>query len=318
MTTRIGAMIEHAGQSLDRIVEFALLGEKIGVDSLWLTHLPGQRDTLTLAAGVAAKTDRVAVGTAITPTYTRPPVVMAQTAITLDEMSGNRLVLGLGRGHEMFGEWMVGGTYAASTEPMREYLTIVTSVIRNGDASFTGRFHRGQIAFGCPRNPDLPVFVGAFGPKMLELAGELADGVLLWLCTPDYVRDVALPGLRKGWARRPGGSAGFEVVATVSATVTPEPEVAHAATKRMMTGYLRMENYQKLLSASGFVDEVRTRQASDAMVDALSVAGGAGEVRDRIDDYLAAGATGVMLSPMLEDETGLARFAATMEAAVNR
>jgi F420-dependent oxidoreductase-like protein len=317
MTTRIGTMIEHAGQPLDRIVEFARLAEKAGVDSLWLTHLPGQRDTLALAAGLAAETDHVMVGTAITPTYTRPPVVMAQTAITLDELTGNRLVLGLGRGHQVFGEWMVGGTYTPSVEPMREYLTIVNSIIRRGDASFSGGFYRGQIAYGCPRNPDLPVYVGGFGPRMLELAGELADGVILWLCTPDYLRDVALPSLEKGWARRPGGSTGFEVVAMVTATVTPEPDVARAATKRMLAGYLRMENYKKLLFASGFVDEVRTGQPSDGMVETLSVFGDAHQVQDRIGEYFAAGATVLMLSPMLDDATGFARFTATMEAAVS-
>ena len=136
----------------------------------------------------------------------RPPVAMAQTAITLDEISGHRLVLGLGCGHRIFGEWMLGATYSASIAPVREYLGIVTGLIREGEVSVTGSWFSGRVIYGAPRRAGLPVYMGSVGPRMLELAAEMADGVILWMCTPGYVRDFVMPRLRAGWARRPGGT----------------------------------------------------------------------------------------------------------------
>ncbi|HTT52200.1 MAG TPA: LLM class flavin-dependent oxidoreductase [Streptosporangiaceae bacterium] len=308
-TMRISATIEQVDMSHMAMIEHAEIAAKAGVDGLWVSQLPNQRDSAMLLAGLAARVSDVAIGTAVFPIYLSPPAVMAQTALTLDEISGNRLVLGLGRGHRFFAEWMLGGRYPASVAPVREYLTIVTSLIRQGEVNAAGSWFSARAMYGAPRRAELPVYLGSFGPRMLELAGELADGVILWLCTPSYVRDVVMPSLRAGWARRPGGHDGFGVVVILPALVSPQPEQGRDCGRNMLNGYLRIENYQKLLTASGFGDDVRSLRVSEAMIDDLCAIGSAQTVRERIAAYRAAGVTEIALNSLEEKD-----FVATVEA----
>jgi alkanesulfonate monooxygenase SsuD/methylene tetrahydromethanopterin reductase-like flavin-dependent oxidoreductase (luciferase family) len=311
MKSRISVTIDQVGLSLSTILERADIAAKSGVDGLWVSQPPSQREAGMLLAGLAARTPGVTIGTAVLPIYMSPPVTMAQTALTLDEISGNRLVLGLGRGHRMYGEWMLGGTYSASVGPMREYLTIVTSLIRKGEVNIAGSWFTGRAFYAAPRRPQLPVYVGSFGPRMLELAAELADGVILWMCTPSYVRDVVMPSLRAGWARRQDDHATFGVVAMVPALVSPQPEEGREGARGMLTSYLRMENYQTLLAACGFGDDVRSLRVGDAMIDELCAIGSGQVVRERIEAYREAGVTDVAIAPLSEKH-----FLATLEEAI--
>lgn len=312
MKTRVSLSVEHVDRSFDAIAERVGFAAKCGVDGLWVAQLPSQRNIAMLLAGLAARTPDVAIGTAVLPIYASPPVVMAQTALTLDEITGGRLMLGLGHGHRMFAEWVVGGTYSGSVGAMREYLTIVTSLIREGDVNLAGSAFSGRAFYAAPRRARLPVYVGSLGPRMLELAAELADGVILWLCTPSYISDVVMPSLRAGWARRQTDRAGFGVVAMFSALVAPRTAdaQARAAARSMLSGYIRMENYQKLLAAEGFGDDVRSLRAGDAMIDELCAIGSAQLVRDRIAAYQEAGVTEIALNPILADD----HLEATLEA----
>jgi F420-dependent oxidoreductase-like protein len=312
MKTRISVTIDQINQSLGAIGERADLAAKSGVDGLWLPQLPSQRDVGLLLADLAAHTSDVTIGTAVLPIYVSPPVAMAQTALTLDEISGGRLALGLGRGHRIFGEWVLGGTYSGSVGPMREYLTIVTSLIRDGQVNVAGSWFSGRAFYAAPRRPQLPVYVGSFGPRMLELAAELADGVVLWMTTPSYVREVVMPSLRAGWARRQGDRAGFGVVAMMPAVVSGQPAECRQAARSMLGGYLRMENYQKLLVASGFGDDVRSLRVGDVMIDELCAIGNRRLVQERIAAYREAGVTEVAIAPL--GDTHLVE--ATLEAAV--
>jgi alkanesulfonate monooxygenase SsuD/methylene tetrahydromethanopterin reductase-like flavin-dependent oxidoreductase (luciferase family) len=310
MKARISVTIDQVDLSFSTIVERADIAAKSGVDGLWVSQLPSQRQAGLLLAGLAAHTSGVTLGTAVLPIYTSPPVIMAQTALTLDEISGHRLVLGLGRGHRIYGEWMLGGTYSASVGPMREYLTIVTSLIRKGDVNIAGSAFAGRAFYGAPRRPELPVYVGSFGPRMLELAAELADGVILWMCTPSYIRDVVMPSLRAGWAHRQSDHDAFGVVAMMPAVASPEPQEDRESARSMLTGYLRMENYQKVLAAGGFGDDVRSLRVGDAMIDGLCAIGSGQVVQERIAAYREAGVTEVALAPLAEKH-----FVATLEAA---
>jgi F420-dependent oxidoreductase-like protein len=308
---RISATIEQVDLSHMAMIERGQIAAKAGVDGLWVSQLPNQRDAIMLLAGLAARVTDVAIGTAVFPIYMSPPVVMAQTAMTLDEISGNRLMLGLGRGHRFFAEWMLGGRYPASVASVREYLTIVTSLIRQGEVNAAGSSFTARALYAAPRRADLPVYLGSFGPRMLELAAELADGVILWLCTPSYVRDVVMPSLRTGWARRQSGHAGFGVMLMLPAGVSSQPEHDRECARNMLNGYLRIENYQKLLRASGFGDDVRSLRVSDAMIDDLCSIGSAQSLQERIAAYREAGVTEIALNPLDKRD-----YVATVEAGV--
>jgi len=285
---KVGAVVDGYGSSTRAVLEMAEHAEKTGMDSVWLSQMPNQREVGTVVAGLAVATQRVSIASAVLPMYTRPPVIMAQSAMTTDELSGGRVVLGLGLGHRGVGDWMVGSRPVPPVTGTREYLTIVTSLIREGEVSFDGRFHSGHAAYSGQRREDLPVLLGAFGPKMLEVAGELADGVILWMCTPEYVSRHAFAALRRGWQRRGGRPSTFSVVAMMHAGVSPEPDRDREVFARLLSSYLRVATYRKLFEASGFTEAVAANRPEDTIVRALASFGGE-DIGRRMAEYRQAG-----------------------------
>ena len=314
--TDIGVGIEQTGVSLAEAYERAILAEQAGAESLWMAQMPNQRESLTLMSGLAAVTKTAALGLAVIPMYTRPAVVMAQTAMTLDEISGGRLILGIGLGNVMAGQWMLGGIAMPPVPATREYLTIVTSLIRAGEVSFTGRWHSGNATYAGPRRAGLPVYLGAFGPRMLELAGELADGVILYLCTAEYVRDVAMPSLRVGWARRESSRDKFPVTLMLSVSVT-EDAAEREVFRRALAGYSRVPAYRKLFEASGFGADLKAGRPGDEMIDALSAMGSESNLRERLSEYRAAGVTRFAVGPQIGKGFDRERYADTLRAAMS-
>jgi alkanesulfonate monooxygenase SsuD/methylene tetrahydromethanopterin reductase-like flavin-dependent oxidoreductase (luciferase family) len=149
---------------------------------------------------------------------------------------------------------------------------------------------------------------------MLELAGELADGVILWMCTPDYVRDHVLPAVRAGLARAGRDPAGFEVVAMVQAAVTDDPAEDRAAFRWFLGSHLRVPTYRALFERSGFGADVAAGEAGDAMVEALAAIGDAGRVAAEVAAYREAGVTTVALAPTAGAHRDRGRFLQTVEA----
>jgi alkanesulfonate monooxygenase SsuD/methylene tetrahydromethanopterin reductase-like flavin-dependent oxidoreductase (luciferase family) len=315
----VGVVIDQQNLPLPEILVRAALTDELGVASQWLVQLPSQRDSVVLLAALAARTTRSRLGSAILPLYSRPPVVTAHTALTLDELSGGRFTLGLGLGHRGVGEWMVGASVTVpAVDGMREYLRITMPLIREGEVSQDGKWYSGHGSYpsAAARRPDLPVYVGAFGPKLLELCGELADGAILWMCTPAYVQDQAIPALRRGLVRRtdgryPGG-VGFTVAAMLPTAVTADPAADQAGFHRYLGAHLRVPTYRRLFAASGFGAQVDAGRPDERMTRALAVMGTAGELRTRIAEYVAAGVTEVLISPAAGSQADRERFLTTV------
>lgn len=314
---RIGTVVSQMGQDLAETVSRAVLAEKLGLASVWMEQVPNQRDTAMVLAALACATSAVTLGPSILPLYSRPPVVMAQSALTLDEVSGGRLILGLGLGHRGVGEWMVGATARPAVGSMREYLAIVTGLIRDGEIGYSGQWYSGHASYSAPRRDDLPVYVGTFGPRMLELAAEMGDGVLLWMCTPRYVREHAMPALRRGWARRGGRPAHFAVVTMVNAAVTDDVDDDRRWLDRYLSAHLRVPTYRKLFETSGFGAAASSGRPDQAMLDELGVIGGPADLARAITAYLEAGATEVVVSPIGSAARRTEAFTDTLTAAAD-
>jgi alkanesulfonate monooxygenase SsuD/methylene tetrahydromethanopterin reductase-like flavin-dependent oxidoreductase (luciferase family) len=310
---RVGAVVEQQALPAAEVCERAVLAEKLGMESLWMVQLPNQRDIATMLAGLATCTRSATIGAAILPVYTRPAVTMAHTAMTLDELSGGRFILGLGLGHRGIGEWMFGmGAAPPAVASMREYLGIVTGLVRDGEVSSDGTWFSGHSSCPDMRRPGMPIYLGAFGPRMLELAGELADGAILWMCSPQYVREHAMPALRRGWARRPGGADGFEVVAVLNAAVTDHPADDIEGFRRYLNMFLRVSTYRTLFEASGYGDCVKAGVPSNAMISDLAAIGPPELIAERLAAYVSAGATEVAVAPTVTVHQSQDRFAETL------
>src|SRR5918998_6019383 len=207
------------GRSLEQAVGRVRLAEELGYEAVYVTHIAG-RESLTVITHYAGQTERIRVGTGVVPIYTRTPATMAQTAATIDEISGGRLNLGLGVSHRPVVEGWHGQTIDKPASEMREYAAIVRAILR-GEAPPAGdKWRTGFRLAGLEPRPDLPIYVAALSPRMLRLAGEHADGVILWLCNPNYIRDVVVPEVTRGRGKAGKSLDGFDVVAAGPPAVT--------------------------------------------------------------------------------------------------
>src|ERR1700733_3694430 len=222
---RTGCFVS-TGRSLEQAITRVRLAESLGYESVYVTHIAG-RESLTVVTAYALATSRIRVGTGVVPIYTRTPATMAQTAATIDELSGGRLTLGLGVSHRPVVEGWHGQTIDHPVAEMREYVEIVRAIVRGEDPPVGEKWSTSFHLAGLDPRPEMPIFIAALSPAMLELAGEIGDGVMLWLCNPSYIRDVVVPAVRAGRDRVGKGIDGFEIVAAVPAALTDDKVSAY-------------------------------------------------------------------------------------------
>lgn len=303
------------GRDLGAAVDLARRAEALGYESLWVTHAHG-RDAFLVLAAYAAATSRVGLGTGVVPVYPRHPVAMAQSTLTLSELAGWRVRLGIGVSSRPSMEGMLGLELREPLVVMREYVAVLRGAFGEG-VRFEGRHYRVRWAMAGPPCPSPPrIYLAALGVKMLELAGEIADGVVLWLCPPAYVRDVVRPALARGRARAGKTLEGFDVVAAVPLAVTDDRERALEALGGELARYLTLPFYRRMLDAAGLGAEVQafeaTGRATPGLRDALGVVGDAGVTESFVRLHRDAGVTLPAVRPIGGPDAPWARH--TLEA----
>jgi F420-dependent oxidoreductase-like protein len=259
----------NPGRDLAGGVELARRAEALGYESVWVTHGSG-RDSFLVLAAYGAATTRLGLGNGVVPIYPRHPVAMAQAALTLSEMTGGRFTLGLGVSHRASMESALGLTLREPLGVMREYVAVLRGALGKG-ASFDGRHYKVNWSLAVPERPAAPpIYLAALSPRMLELAGEIADGVVLWLCSPAYVRDVAMPALGRGRARAGKTLDGFDVVAAVPLAIADDAAAALAAFHGELARYLALPFYRAMLEGSGLTKEVAAFDRSGDVPEPLA------------------------------------------------
>jgi len=317
----IGTFIS-AGRSLDDAIARTKRADELGFDSVYTTHIAG-RDSLTVLTAYAAATERIKLGTGVLPIFSRTPASTAQTAATIDEYSGGRMVIGLGVSHKVTVENWFDAEITKPVTQMREYAGIVKAILR-GEPAPDGEFFNTNFAFmGYPPRPELSVYIAALSPNMLQLAGEIGDGVMLWLCSPDYIRDVVIPEVTKGREKAGKGLDGFDVVAAVPSALTDDREAALETMRGDLVTYLSLPFYRAMLERSGFTDDIAAFDEgmasgdvekakagiSERMLTALAGIGDADDVRAGVERYRDAGATSPCVGAIPKTD-----FEATLEA----
>ena len=309
-------------RSLEQAVSRVRLADELGYESDYVTHIAG-RESLTVITHYAAQTERIRVGTGVVPIYTRTPATMAQTAATIDEIAGGRLNLGLGVSHRPVVEGWHGQTIDKPVSEMREYVAIVRAILRGEDPPAGEKWQTGFRLMTEPR-PDVRIYVAGLSPRMLQLAGEVADGVILWLCNPNYIRDVVVPEVTKGREKAGKALDGFDVVAAVPSALTDDPAAAYATMRRDLLPYFGLPFYRAMLERSGFGDDIaafdeaagggdpEAMQAaiSDGFLQVLTAVGDEDAVRGGIERYRRAGTSSPCVGPIARTD-----FEATLQAA---
>jgi F420-dependent oxidoreductase-like protein len=282
----LGAFI-GAGRSLDSAVRRAARADELGYESVFVTHIAG-RDSITPLAGYAAQTSRVRLGTGVIPIYARTPANMAQSFATLDELSGGRAIAGLGVSHKPVVEHWFGQSIDKPLAEMREYVAIVRAILRGEDPPQGEKFRTAFRFLGCDPRPELPIYLAGLSPGMLRLAGEIADGVVLWLCNPNYIRDVVVPTVREGREKAGKELEGFDIVAAVPSAVTDEPGAAREQLREEVTPYFNLPYYRAMLERSGLDPDAGP---TDDFLGLLGAIGSADEARASVRRYADCGAS---------------------------
>jgi 5,10-methylenetetrahydromethanopterin reductase len=283
------------------MVDLAARADHLGYDSVWLPEGRG-REAFAQLGAMAVATRRAQLATGIMPVFSRPPALAAMGLATLDDLSGGRLIFGIGAGHPAISERGYGLPVRHPVTAVREFVEIVRRAMRGETVRYEGRVFRVE-SFTLESVPArvVPVFIAALRGRMLALAGELADGVLLNWTTPEHARAAAgaVRTAAQASGRRPED---VTVACFIRACVTARPEAARAVLRRIIASYAGLPAYRAMWAEAGFAAEMAAAEAaapagfaalldavSDRMVDALGLIGAPEAVRGRLDAFRQAG-----------------------------
>lgn len=332
MTAPVRLDMVSPGRTVAEHIDLALLAEECGWGGVWLTETTGL-DAVAGAAAVAARLASGRVGTAIVPMQTRGPMLLAMAAASIGPVAPGGFVLGIGTSTPLIvQDWHATPWGESPLALTRECVELTRRLLRGERVTTEAgrwRYRRAQLATRPP--PRAPIYLAALNDKMLELAGEIADGVVLNLVTVADVRH-ARERLAVGAARAGRSLDAFELVVFFRATVTGDYAQARARYQRELLTYIMAPVYQRMFAREGWdaaCREVQTlwrarerQQALDAVPDALirerTLIGEVDEVRERLAAYAAAGMDSVIATPVaLPDRDHLTDTARTIRALGN-
>ena len=256
-------------------VDSAVLAEQRGFGGIWKGE-SNSRDPLILLSAMAARTERVDLGTAIYHTYGRSPVTLALQAACLNEFSDGRLILGLGVANPVIAGWH-GDEFTRPLARLKEYVEILRAAysgerVPDHDGDFFKTSNGFRMAFRPPEAP-LRIWIAALGPQMSALAGKLSDGILINLANPPMIEEI-LQNFHGGAASAGRDPAGLHAVSKVRVSLHEDPERARWALKKVLTFYSLQAGYSDMLRVMGWgevVDAVKTTHRSDGFAAARAL-----------------------------------------------
>jgi 5,10-methylenetetrahydromethanopterin reductase len=307
-----------AANGVDRVVEAAGICESAGMDSFWVADQRWMRDVYVTLGVLAGATHRIQLGTRVTDPYIRHPALTAVALATLDEASGGRAVLGIGAGGSGFSQLGLRREHPATA--IREAITLIRQLWRGEDAEFRGEligWTGGALEFGC--RPDIPIVIAARGPRLLELAGEMADGAIVAAGVAPSAIAWAAERIAVGERRASREPDSTEVLHMTYVAVDNDVAAARWAVRNAIYGvvagshpryeFLRAGGVEPPPGLIAYLDgggrdrrEVMER-ISDDMVDALTITGTEDDCGAGIEALLRAGVQHVLLAPVAAGET---------------
>ena len=248
---RIGLMVgatEGPDGTLDGLVATAKRYEAAGFDNLWMANIFGF-DAINALGIVGRETSRIALGTAVVPTYPRHPVAIAQQALTTQAAAKGRFSLGIGLSHKIVIENMLGLSYAQPAKQMREYLEVLAPLCRLEGVQYQGEQYKVAAQLQVPGATRVPILVAALGPVMLKLTGRLADGTITWMTGPKTLESHIVPVLRE--AAKEAGRPEPRVVAGFPVLLTNKPAEAREKIGKALVIYGQLPSYRAMLDREG-------------------------------------------------------------------
>jgi F420-dependent oxidoreductase-like protein len=318
--------------------------ERLGYDSVWTAEAYGS-DAATVLAWLAAQTTKIRLGSAIFQMPGRSAAMTAMTAATIDELSGGRMILGIGSSGPQVAEGWHGQRFARQLQRTREYVAVVRMALARERLEYHGETLELPLPDGpgkplkltiSPAQDRIPIYLAAIGPKNTALAGEIADGWIPTFFSPEHVGDLRKL-LEEGAARSGRSLDEFQIAPTVNSFISDDLELARNLMRPVLALYIggmgsREQNfYNQLVQRYGFEQAAREVQdlylegkkaaAGDAipaeLIDLVSLCGPREAVRDRITAFRDAGVGTLMITPMaftVEDRIDQLRAVAELAA----
>jgi 5,10-methylenetetrahydromethanopterin reductase len=248
---RYGLRID-TGQPLPQVIEQVQRMADAGFATAASSQIFGY-DALTMLALVGQSVPGIGLATSVVPTYPRHPVMLAAQALTVQAATGGRLTLGIGLSHQIVVENVFGQSFDRPLRHMREYLAILLPVLRGEAASFQGEVLSGTTWGPLEIDaPAPPVLVAALGPRMLELAGTVADGTATWMTGPATLRDHIVPTITA--AAEAAGRPAPRVIVGLPVCVTDDVDAARAAAAEEFAVYGTLPSYRAMLDREQAAD----------------------------------------------------------------
>lgn len=348
---RLGLYVGYSGAQIALPIEMIQQADRLGFDSVWTAEAYGS-DAVTPLTWIGAQTQRIRLGTAILQMPARTPAMTAMTAMTLDQLSGGRLLLGLGLSGPQVVEGWHGQSYGKPLVRTREYVALVRAMLaREAPVSFEGEYYqvpyRGADATGLGKplksilhgRADIPIYLAAIGPRNVELAAEVADGWLPLFFAPEFYQQAFGGAIEAGFARAPATAGApksydrFDIAPSVAVVLGDDVDACRNAVRPTLALYVggmgaKGKNfYHDLVTRYGFgevADAVqdlylagRKQEAAallpDALVDAVSLCGPAARIAERLELWQHAPINTLML--MTFDPAAVALMAKLVLAA---
>jgi F420-dependent oxidoreductase-like protein len=282
---RVGVMVGpergRYATKVERLRADARWAEDAGVHCVWIPQIPDDFDALTAAALVGAATTRVEIGTAVVPVQPRHPIALAQQALSVQAVCDGRLALGLGVSHHWIIDEMLGLPYERPVATMRTYLDVLDAALSGpGPVDVENEYFRVHNPLDITDVTPTPVLLAALGPLMLRLAGERADGTILWMADERAIGEHIAPVVNR--AADAAGRAAPRIVAGIPICLCGDDEVeaAIARTNRILSEAEVSPNYQRLLERGD------ARNVGDILA-----AGSESSIEKRLRAFSDAGAT---------------------------
>jgi 5,10-methylenetetrahydromethanopterin reductase len=256
---RIGVFVSETSTEqtgVDALVAAASAADVDGFSTAWVPHIPWSLDALSAVTVAAAATERIELGTAVVPTYSRHPLAMAQQALSAQAAARGRAVLGIGPSHPIVVEAMYGLSYEHPIRHVREYVDVLDAAFAGtGQVDHDGELYRVHAMLRIPGAETMPVLLAALAPLMLRLAGERTAGTITWMADEHAHAEHVVPRITA--AAEAAGAATPRVVAGLPVAVHDDADQARERAARMFAVYTQIPTYQRILDrgdASGPAD----------------------------------------------------------------
>jgi alkanesulfonate monooxygenase SsuD/methylene tetrahydromethanopterin reductase-like flavin-dependent oxidoreductase (luciferase family) len=305
------------------VVGLVELAEKVGFGAFWKGE-SNSTDPLVMLSGAASRTKTIKLGTAIYHIYGRSPVTLGIQSATLQDLSGGRLLLGLGVTNKSIAAWH-GGVFDRPLKRAREYIDIVRKVAAGERVEYEGEIYqtgkRFQLSWK-PSHPVVPIYLAGLGPQMTKLVGKISDGVFINMATPSKVKEIA-DRVREGAREAGRDPSKIEIIAKCRVSLNPDKAQARAKLRHVLTFYNIADHYSDMLRGMGFESEVNViheafhkggfkaavAALTDDYMDKLPVvpATSIKEIKEKLKAFEEAGATRLVIpyvpviEPVVED-----------------